>query len=190
MISKKLAAFTLAAGVALSGAYAASAIAAPTPAPSQGGALNTGPAKPKATPTPGTKAAAISDMDSDKPTYAVGDNYTVTVSVQTNTDGNYTVGYSKVTGATCQGSGSIPVSFTGVTTPQTKKVTFTCRVNSFPVNGQVTLTTPDGVTNLTPSSPYTIGGSLPSGTATPTKAPTSKAPTTKPSTGGLAKTGV
>ncbi|OYO18428.1 hypothetical protein CGZ93_15725 [Enemella dayhoffiae] len=186
MISKKLAAFTLAAGVALSGAYAASAIAAP----SQGGALNTRPGKQMSTPAPGTKAAAISDMDSDKPTYAVGDNYTVTVSVQTNTDGNYTVGYSKVTGATCQGSGSIPVSFTGVTTPQTKKVTFTCRVNSFPVNGQVTLTTPEGVTNLTPSSPYTIGGSLPSGTATPTKAPTSKAPTTKPSTGGLAKTGV
>ena len=184
MLRTKLVAASLASGLALSGAYALSAHAAPTPTPT---------GTPTSAPTSAGKAASF-DSDSDKPSYRQGENYTVTVKVTANADGNYTVGYSKVTGATCQGTGSTTVNFSGTNgQPTTKSTSFTCRINSFPVNGTITLTTPDGVKNLRPSSPYTIGGSLP-GTPTPTKSTskptTTKAPTTKPSTGGLAKTGV
>lgn len=190
MLRSKLLAASLATGVALSGAYALSAHAAPTPTPTAGTPAPTTPvSKDRIAQKRAGEAAGISGMTPNKQSYAAGENYTVTIEVTANTDGNYVVDYSKVTGATCQGSGSNTITFSGTNGNQTSKTTsFTCKINSFPVNGSVSLTTPRGVANATPVPiPYTIGGTLP-GTPTPTKKPTTKP--TKPSTGGLAKTGV
>ncbi|OYO18838.1 hypothetical protein [Enemella evansiae] len=193
MLRSKLLAASLAGGLAFSGAYALSAQAAPTPTPKPSAASTPDQNLPISKDRIGAKRAGgeagISDMTSDKPSYAAGENYTLTVEVTTNTDGAYVVNYSKVTGATCQGSGSTTVTFSGLNgKPASKTTSFTCTINRFPVNGTVTLQTPKGVEELGGPVDYTIGGSLP-GTPPPTKKPTKK-PTEKPSTGGLANTGV
>lgn len=186
MLRTKLLAASLATGLALSGAYALSAHAAPTPTPqpSAPATSNDPVSKDRIAQKRAGEAAAITKMTPNKQSYTVGENYTVTIEVTTNTDGAYVVGYNQVTGATCQGSGSNTITFAGTNgNPTSKTTSFTCRMDSSPVNGSVTLKTPTGVANYTPTVRYTIGGTLPQ-EPKPTTTPT------KPSTGGLAKTGV